>query len=266
MKPESRIWFPFVLDHSDVGNWHFILDDELVFLYTAPRRTLLGHCSHASCAGTDFAKLNGSCKGQILLLISPFCLVDIASSISLAVDQLLSKETQSYCFNASHNAIKMTASQTTPLMFWNCIVDTILIIQWINIWVEFRLFLAPLVMGGFFPHIDNLQGEKEIKTNLMISIKHLMFLLSFFKSIKYAPKCFKVNRLPLNPKEIRLPVPACHLLEWLLICQYFFLFFSSPRSTWSCPFGTAGGITSFFPSCTILGYIMTEKSQSPGQL
>lgn len=112
-----------------MGNWHFILDDELVFLYTAPRRTLLGHCSHASCAGTDFAKLSGSCKGQILLLISPFCLVDIASSISLAVDQLLSKEAQSYCFNASHNAIKMTASQTTPLMFWNCIVDTILIIQ-----------------------------------------------------------------------------------------------------------------------------------------
>lgn len=51
-------------------------------------------------------------------------------------------------------------------------------------------------------------------------------------------KCFKVNRLPLNPKEIRLPVPACHLLEWLLICQYFFLFFKSQAylilSIWHC--------------------------------
>lgn len=61
----------------------------------------------------------------------------------------------------------------------------------------------------------------------MISIKHLIFLY-FKKSIKFALKCFKVNRLPLNPKEIKLLVPACHLLEWLLICQYFLLFFQVP--------------------------------------
>lgn len=77
----------------------------------------------------------------------------------------------------------------------------------------------------------------------------------------------EVKGLCLNPESPDTAPAACHFLEWLLICQYFFPFFPSPRPTWSCPFGSAGGrITRAFPSCNIPGYIMTEKSQSPGQL
>ena len=77
----------------------------------------------------------------------------------------------------------------------------------------------------------------------------------------------EVKGLCLNPESPDTAPAACHFLEWLLICQYFFPFFPSPRPTWSCLFGSAGGgITRVFPSCNILGYIMTEKSQSPGQL
>lgn len=77
----------------------------------------------------------------------------------------------------------------------------------------------------------------------------------------------EVKGLHLNPESPDTAPAVCHFLEWLLICQYFFPFFPSPRPTWSCPFGSAGGgITRVFPSCNILGYIMTEKSQSPGQL
>lgn len=77
----------------------------------------------------------------------------------------------------------------------------------------------------------------------------------------------EVKGLHLNPESPATAPAVCHFLEWLLICQYFFPFFPSPRPTWSCPFGSAGeGITRGFPSCNILGYIMTGKSQSPGQL
>lgn len=42
----------------------------------------------------------------LLLIILPTLLTSICSSISLAVDELPSKELQNKCFNASHSAIK----------------------------------------------------------------------------------------------------------------------------------------------------------------
>lgn len=99
-------------------------------------------------------------------------------------------------------------------------------------------------------------------------IKQFAFFFPLFHLIERVQEFeHEVKGLRLNPESPDTAPAACHFLEWLLICQYFFPFFPSPRPTWSCPFGSAGGgITRIFPSCNILGYIMTEKSQSPGQL